>query len=164
MLLFNDQPGVRIYNDRGQCTRNTQQHTIHNTSGYLIFKHQYNDTSACFSSQSDLDQVSLRFSVIRDKKEFIKFMQEQRSVGHTMLLHAEGGRGDGGGLTIVGVQQRQGALSAPIHPSLREEPRKTERRRTGNECEKRCVSNREVLKGYNQEIFRAVQEVRDQCH
>lgn len=35
-----------------------------------------------------------------------------------MLLHAEGGRGEGAGLTIVGVQQRQGALSAPIHPSL----------------------------------------------
>lgn len=47
-----------------------------------------------------------------------------------MLLHAEGGRGEGGGgLTIVGVQQRQRALSAPIHPSLREDQRDRERQR-----------------------------------
>lgn len=64
--------GFTMTEDNAQGTPSS----IHNTSGYLIFKHQYNDTSACFSSQSDLDQVSLRFSVIRDKKEFIKFMQE----------------------------------------------------------------------------------------
>lgn len=45
------------------------------------------------------------------------------------------GRG-GGGLTIVGVQQGQGALSAPIHPSLRER----ERRGRGRECERRKLS------------------------
>lgn len=31
----------------------------------------------------------------------------------------------GEGLTVVGVQQGQGALSAPIHPSLRDNQRKT---------------------------------------
>lgn len=44
-------------------------------------------------------------------------------------------RGGGGrGLTIVGVQQGQGALPAPVHPSLRDNQRKRER---GGECEKR---------------------------
>lgn len=51
-------------------------------------------------------------------------MQEKRPVGHTMLLHAEGGWGGGRGLTIVGVQQGQGALSAPIHPLLRDDQEK----------------------------------------
>lgn len=40
-----------------------------------------------------------------------------------------GGRGEVGGLTIVGVQQGQGPLSAPIHPSLRDDQRDRERER-----------------------------------
>lgn len=32
-----------------------------------------------------------------------------------------------GGLTIIGVQHGQGALSPPIHPSLRDEQRERER-------------------------------------
>lgn len=76
-----------------------------------------------------------------------------------MLLHAEGGRGEGLGLTIIGVQQRQGALSAPIQPSLRDNQKKRERW-TGSECEKRNASVTVRLKGGSEEILAAVREVR----
>lgn len=71
-------------------------------------------------------------------------MQDRRFVGHTMLLHAEGEKG-GGGLTVVGVQQGQGALSAPIHPSLRDNQRK---KLDGEEvtARKEKCQNCEVLK------------------
>lgn len=81
--------------------------------------------------------VLLNISTVNLEHELIG--KELRSVGHTMLLHAVGGKRGGGGLTIVGVQQRQGAFSAPIHPSLRDNQRKKERRR-GSECQKRRLS------------------------
>lgn len=61
------------------------------------------------------------------------------------------GRGEGGGLTIVGVQKGQGALSAPIHPSLRqtrERQREKRERRKGESVREKGehVSGCEELK------------------
>lgn len=79
-----------------------------------------------------------------------------------------GVEGRGGGLTIVGVQQGQGALSSPIHPSLRVNQRKREREEgTGSESvrKRKLVSNCEVLKaanrkGLSQEFFTVMQAIR----
>lgn len=48
------------------------------------------------------------------------------------------------GLTIVGVQQRQGALSAPIHPSLRANQRKKDTKKGEQEESVRENVNCEV--------------------
>lgn len=47
----------------------------------------------------------------------------------------------GEGLTIVGVQQGQGPLPAPVHPSLRNDQRERER---GGECTKKIEVNQKL--------------------
>lgn len=68
-------------------------------------------------------------------------MQDVRSVGHTMLLHAEGGRGE-----RVRANHRRSPTAArspfcPHTPLAERQPgRERERERRGSECEKRKMS------------------------
>lgn len=67
-------------------------------------------------------------------------MQDERSVGHTMLLHAEGGRGEGGGRANHRRSPTEAMSPFCPHTPLAERPPERERERRGSECEKRKMS------------------------
>lgn len=97
------------------------QHTIsrtgtHTTSGHQVIESQGRDRGSAERFVSDKRQEDLKSVPCRTVGELdipCCYMQRIEGVGE--------------GLTIVGVQQGQGSLPAPVHPSLRNDQRKRKR-------------------------------------
>lgn len=107
------------------CALTDLQHTI------PASKHTFSQGIKSFNLRGgDRERVPLRgFQVIiRDKRISSQFHAGQ-SVSRTYHAVTCRGRreGVGEGLTIVGVQQGQGPLPAPVHPSLRNDQKRKRR-------------------------------------
>lgn len=113
------------------------------TPGLSTVRYQYRDLHQILVHLSKTETRGHRgFVALRDKgKELTESMQDERSVGHTMLLHAEGVEGRG----RANHRRSPTEAGSPFcpHTPLAERPPKRERdrkREKGSECEKRKMS------------------------